>query len=127
AHGAHWLAVMRPTLPGKSALRCRSQMHTALRLTSSRLSCYASLCARSMTQRDCLTALSPGPRKSARQIPFHLLLEIVCSSFIFSIGDGHLNDRVVGEIFHAGRTPRPVLPGALEQTSFANDHAPKRN
>src|SRR4029077_1203342 len=119
AHGAHWLAVMRPTLPGKSALRCRSQMHTALRMNSSRLFCYASLCARSMRQRDCLTALSPGPRKSARQIPSHLLLEIVCSTFIFRFGHGHVNDRVAGEIFYAGRTPRPVLPSALEQTSFA--------
>src|SRR5437773_7465741 len=33
-------------------------------------------------KKDCLTALSPGPRKSARQISLHLLLENACSSFI---------------------------------------------
>src|SRR5439155_21934433 len=61
---------------------CRSQMDTALNTQSSRLFCYASLCARSIRQRDCLTALSPGPRKSARPIPLHLLLESAFSSFI---------------------------------------------
>src|SRR5260370_37430827 len=33
-------------------------------------------------KRDCLTAQSPGPPNSARQISFDLLFEIACSSLI---------------------------------------------